>query len=539
MEKNVLIAIVLSLAVLFLYPYLLRQINPPQPAEKAAVEEVRETQAETAAVSSAPEAREGTMAEKPQRAAEAAKPVVSETLATVQTPLYEAVLTNVGGAVKSWKLKKYRETKEKDSPAIDPVGANGSETTNRTSLTANNVTQTVVFEPLSRSVVIDGEEKAELVFTGTTPDGLRVTKKYTFTAWNYTTQTELEIKNTSGVLYNGRVDTVLAAYFNSTEKGRMRYHVGPIVQTAEDLIRHDVDEAKESGEGTVSWIGVEDKYFLNVLIPTVDTPVSWVNEIPSEAAPRSTVRVDLALSPGARGQYGYLAYLGPKDYNLLTAHNVGLGEAIEFGWFSFMAKPMLAILNLFQKYVVNYGIAIIILTVIIKVIFYPLTKHSLSSMKEMQKVQPQLAAVKERYKDNKEKMNKEIMALYKKYKINPLSGCLPMLLQIPVFIALYEVLYVAIELRHAPLFLWITDLSAKDPYYITPLLMGGSMFLQQKMTPTSIDPAQAKIMLLMPVIFTFMFLNFPSGLVLYWLTNNILSVGQQYLINKSPSPSKA
>ncbi|MFQ5353597.1 MAG: membrane protein insertase YidC, partial [Thermodesulfobacteriota bacterium] len=163
----------------------------------------------------------------------------------------------------------------------------------------------------------------------------------------------------------------------------------------------------------------------------------------------------------------------------------------------------------------------------------PLTHHGLKSMHGMKKVQPQLAAIKKKYKDDKAQLNKEIMGLYKKYKINPVGGCLPMILQIPVFIALYEVLYVCIELRHAPFILWIHDLSAMDPYYITPLIMGGSMFLQQKMTPVSMDPTQAKMMLFMPVIFTVMFLKFPSGLVIYWLVNNILSIAQQYYINRT------
>jgi len=204
-----------------------------------------------------------------------------------------------------------------------------------------------------------------------------------------------------------------------------------------------------------------------------------------------------------------------------------------------MAKPMLVVLNFVEKYLGNYGLAIILVTIIIKLIFYPLSKHSLKSMRDMQQLQPQLAALKEKYKDDKDKMNKELMGMYKRYKVNPLGGCLPMVLRIPVFIALYEVLYVAIELRHAPLFFWIHDLSAKDPYYITPLIMGATMFLQQKMTPSTMDPNQAKIMLIMPVVFTFMFLSFPSGLVLYWLVNNILTVGQQYYIQKSPSKAGA
>jgi YidC/Oxa1 family membrane protein insertase len=180
----------------------------------------------------------------------------------------------------------------------------------------------------------------------------------------------------------------------------------------------------------------------------------------------------------------------------------------------------------------NFGLAIIVLTIVIKILFFPLTHTSYKSMKDMQKVQPLMLKLKKKYKDDKEKLNKEIMALYRSHKVNPLGGCLPMILQIPVFFALYKALLGSIELRHAPFIFWINDLSAKDPYYITPIIMGASMFIQQKMTPTVGDPTQAKIMLLMPIVFTIMFLNFPSGLVIYWLVNNVLSIGQQFYINK-------
>jgi len=194
--------------------------------------------------------------------------------------------------------------------------------------------------------------------------------------------------------------------------------------------------------------------------------------------------------------------------------------------------PMLTFLNYINTFVNNYGIAIIILTILIKIAFWPLGNKSYKSMKEMQKLQPELTAIREKYKDDKQKAGQETMALYKSHKVNPLGGCLPMVVQIPVFFALYKTLMYAIELRHAPFFWWIQDLSDKDPYYITPIIMGATMFIQQKMSPPAGDPMQQKIMLVLPVVFTFLFLTFPSGLVIYWLFNNILSIGQQYYIMK-------
>jgi len=211
---------------------------------------------------------------------------------------------------------------------------------------------------------------------------------------------------------------------------------------------------------------------------------------------------------------------------------VGAEGLIDFGFFTIVAKPLLWFLKLTNNITKNFGIDIIILSILIKIIFLPLTQISMKSMKEMQKVQPEMSRLKEQFKNDKARLQQETMLLYKRRKINPMSGCLPMLIQIPVFIALYNALQNSIEMRHAPFILWIMDLSAKDPIYITPIIMGATMVLQQKMTPTAADPAQAKIFMLMPIMFTFLFLNFPSGLVLYWMVTNILSIAHQYYMNK-------
>ncbi len=241
----------------------------------------------------------------------------------------------------------------------------------------------------------------------------------------------------------------------------------------------------------------------------------------------------ISLNPGEEKTYSFFLYIGPKDIDILSSQNALLEKTINFGWFDIIAKPLLLSLKFFYKYIGNYGLAIILITIIIKILFWPLANKSFKSMKGMQSIQPEIAKLKEKYKDNKEEFAKQQMALYKQYNVNPLGGCLPMLLQIPVFISLYRVLADSIELRHADFIsFWINDLSAKDPTYIAPLLMGASMFLQQKMTPSAADPTQAKMMMFMPLIFTVMFLSFPSGLVIYWLLNNVLSIAQQLYINK-------
>jgi YidC/Oxa1 family membrane protein insertase len=222
---------------------------------------------------------------------------------------------------------------------------------------------------------------------------------------------------------------------------------------------------------------------------------------------------------------------------------------VDYGFFEFLAKPLLALLKLFHEFAGNFGIAIIIVTVLIKVLFYPLTRKSFTAMRDMQRMQPKLEALKKKYEKDKERLNKEMMALYRTEGINPLGGCLPMVLQIPVFFALYQVLLNSIELRHAPFLFWINDLSSPEDLYtldvagfglplrLLPLVMGVTMMMQQKMTPSSMDKAQQQIMMIMPVMFTFLFWGFPSGLVLYWLVNNVISIMQQWWMNRGAKPA--
>jgi YidC/Oxa1 family membrane protein insertase len=313
-------------------------------------------------------------------------------------------------------------------------------------------------------------------------------------------------------------------------------HTGPVSYVAKDVEREKVTkmETPKSLGPDVSWGGFESKYFIAAMIPQNPSLTSLsLSKDSSNMVSTSLKGPKNIIPPGQAGFFTYKLFLGPKDYNILKAQGVGLENAIDFGsWLKWLAMPLLLSLKFLYNYVHNYGIAIIILTILIKILFWPLGNKSYKSMKEMQKLQPKMLELREKYKNDKARLSQETMALYKAYKVNPMGGCLPMIIQIPVFFGLYKALLYAIELRHSPFFLWIQELSAKDPYYITPIIMGATMVFQQKMTPVSGDPTQAKIMLWMPVIFTFMFLNFPSGLVIYWLFNNILSIGQQYYINK-------
>jgi YidC/Oxa1 family membrane protein insertase len=318
----------------------------------------------------------------------------------------------------------------------------------------------------------------------------------------------------------------------------------------------DLVKGAKNFDKNVLWSGFEDKYFLGAVI-SVNGSIETVQVRQNNGYVENIISSPrISLAPGANAAVSYRLYFGPKDLDILKAQGSKLEEVINFGWFilpsiksAWLAKPFLYALKFFYKYIHNYGVAIIIITVILKALFYPLTNASYKSMKEMQKLQPKMEALKEKFKNDRDAMNKAVMELYKTHKVNPMGGCLPMVVQIPVFFALYKALMFSIELRHAPFILWVKDLSAPDalfgvipqglpffggfPIGPLPLLMGVTMVIQQKMTPSNMDPTQAKMMMALPFIFTFMFLNFPSGLVLYWLVNNILTIAQQAYINRT------
>jgi len=301
------------------------------------------------------------------------------------------------------------------------------------------------------------------------------------------------------------------------------------------------------------WIALENDYFIAALIPATGGRVLRART--REWTEVGLVFSDVQLKRGEPWEGRASLYVGPKEWNRLAAVGVGLEEAQarNYGCFPFpcdylalipmewFCVPLLWLMNVFATRIPgqNYGVAIILLTVLVKIVFYPLTHKSMSSMKAMQALQPQLNALRAKYKSDRQRFQREQMELFRKHKVNPMGGCLPMIVQIPIFYALYLTLQYSVELQGAPFVLWITDLSKKDPFYVLPILMGVSMLVQQKMTPTVGDPRQANIMLIMPVIFTFMFLEFPTGLVLYWFVNNVLSIAQQYAIDRAILRKKA
>jgi YidC/Oxa1 family membrane protein insertase len=330
-------------------------------------------------------------------------------------------------------------------------------------------------------------------------------------------------------------DIVLGTNFGIVEWGTGFIGVIGSASQVDEVIENKTPEKELERKGTVQWAAMHDKYFISVLMPKHGT--SSFAKTEGEQIVSTGVRMAAA---GGASSAALQLYAGPKEYNTLKALNMGLEDMIDFGFFIFgswswvkaVAKPIFYILRFIHDYIPNYGITIILLTMAIKILFVPLQYKSYKSMKMMRLIQPKIKEVQEKYKGDRDRLNKELMKLYREQKVNPLGGFLPMFLQMPVFIALFNVLYTTIDLRQAPFMLWVTDLSQQDPFYVLPILMGATMFIQQKITPTTMDPTQAKIMLVLPIGMTFLFVNFPAGLVLYWVTNNILTISQQLITDR-------
>lgn len=536
MDKKTFLAIVLSLVVIFAWQVFFAKKPPPKQPESAQ----QETQVagkpagkETAPVQIAPSQGRTVLS---QKVAGAEKDVV------VETPLYKAIFTTKGGALKSYKLKEYRATLDSNTDLIELVQVmEGMQKPLSITFPESNVDilPESIFTADSSSIdLTQSQDNRRLTFTQTYPNEAKVEKVFTFYPGKYAFDLEVKIHNLSKGTLSQNAFLSWYQYVDPKAETDSYGHDGPISFIAKDVELYEVKKI-ESGKllgPDVTWAGFESKYFIASMVPQNPTLTSLSLSVDA----RNMVSVSLKgpqniIPPGQVGVFSYSLYLGPKEHDILKAQGVGLENSIDFGsWMKWLAMPLLISLKFLNDYVKNYGIAILILTLIIKIVFWPLGNKSYKSMKEMQKLQPKIAELREKYQNDKTKISQETMALYKTHKVNPLGGCLPMVIQIPVFFGLYKALMYSIELRHAPFYWWIQDLSAKDPYYITPIIMGGTMLLQQQMTPAMGDPMQQKIMMLMPVFFTFLFLNFPSGLVLYWLFQNILSIGQQYYINKRP-----
>ena len=527
-------AIILSIIVFagwnFLFPPQKRVDTPPQ----VQVEQPAASQAE--AVSTAVDI-------KPLN-------VVAENITVVDSPLYRIEFTNRGAAVKRFELKKFKETL--NGEANKNVVPEEVDRTFTISFAKNSVVgvENALFEVDSQGVVV-GRDGASLTYRWVSASGIEVIRTFQFKQDSYAIASQVTLRNGSTVA----VDDALAFGINSTVAGGRAYGFeGPsgFIDGSLENVKTKKIKDKNLYSGNVEWVAQQSRYFLSAVIPEKVTGSSMFLADNNGVITAAMNLPTGVLQPGTEKSYAVDILAAPKSYRMLKKLDSSVHKAVNFGWFDIIAKPCLTLMNFIHDHLIaNYGVAIILLTILIKLLFWPLGNKSYTSMHEMKKLQPIMAKIREKYGDDKQRMNQEVMGLYKTYKVNPMSGCLPLVVQMPIFFALYRMLYSAVELRHAPFFGWIMDLSAPDRLFhfgftipmmtaptgipVLTLLMGATMFLQQKMSPSTGDPMQAKMMMMMPLVMTVIFVNFSSGLVLYWLVNNVLSISQQYYITKKLS----
>jgi YidC/Oxa1 family membrane protein insertase len=552
MEKRVIVFLIISLAVIVGYDFLLKEMGlmpPPLSQESQEGQSGARPSPEGQDSISVPEG--SVVTEKKSLPSPVQSPTtgsaasadsglngaVEEQLIEVETDLFRAQFTNRGGVLKSWALKRYSATVADGQKPVQLVYTGGkfrgplSLITNDPALT-DDLGSALYHVSIDQLHIDSAHPVGHMTFRYRDQQRhVEVEKRLTFHHGTYAVDLDVRTEGLGSPL-----DVTLGTNFGIVEWGEGFIGLMGPASSVDDKVLKEMPEGEVERKGDVEWSAIQDKYFLSVLMPKKQA-VAAVAKKEGDKLASAGVRFN---PPASGATMSMQLYAGPKEYDTLKSFNLGLEDTIDFGWFIFgswslvkgVAKPIFYILRFLYDYTHNYGVTIILLTVMLKLMFAPLQYKSYKSMKQMQMIQPKVLAVQNKFKDDRERLNKELIKLYKDHKVNPVGGCLPMVLQMPVFVALFNILYMTIDLRQAPFMLWIKDLSVQDPYYVLPIIMGVTMVIQQKITPTTMDPTQAKIMLFMPVFMTFLFLNFAAGLVLYWLTNNVLTITQQVVTER-------
>ena len=585
MDKNTLLAVVLSGAIMVGWYAL---FPPPEPPPREVVNTVDQPLTEHKSASSRTELAETGYSDSTVSTAASLASIaeVDSSLpskeVSIETDNYRLVLDTRGGIAKSLQLKHFKHTKPRLTLStwfpmltsfIGPDYRDEVTEDNRVQMFGNHLAEVpaftqefkndpktsalfrnAVFATSAEEIVLDeGEGKVTLTLTSPVLNGLQLVKYFEVTPGNYIINYRVQLINRSNEAQAVEVIYFFGEQRLSDSNGGMQQvsHEGPVFYFDESLQTETTDNIEgELPVTQMKWLGVEDQYFISAAVPMTTVRNGLFRAGAYLSDPQPNVQGERLLSPyfgvalpptnlqpNLLVESDFRMYYGPKEdeellkfgHNLVVSHDRML---------EVLAGPLLDLLRLIYGYVENYGVAIIILTIIVRLVLFPLTFKGMKSMKRMQQLSPRMKKLQAKYKNNKEKLNKEMMELYRKNRVNPLGGCLPMLLQIPVFFALYSALSSAVELRHAPFMFWISDLSQPDGLGITPLLMGASMYYQQKLTPQTamMDSTQAKVMQMLPFIFTIFTFTFPSGLTLYWVTSNVLSIAQQQIINRIKTP---
>jgi YidC/Oxa1 family membrane protein insertase len=538
--QRLILLLVFSFSVLMLWDAWERHNRPKPPTQTAAQQAHQSVPTPSAPIEPK---RAGTAESKsaaltaPPPAAAAAKGEVVQ----LRTDLLIAQIDSLGGTLGEVELRKHRDAEDVTKPFIllgpkhhysAQSGLTGEGGPNHRSVWR--------IEPGPRELGA-GQDTLEVRLTATGSDGVTVEKRYTFHRNSYIVDLTQEIKNTTAapIQPHAYYQLVRDDLPPAGQTKMMKTFTGPVFYTQEKAYHKvdfsDVAKGKTNipAQATDGWIGMSQHYFVAAWLPPEGTPREYyARKLPDDLYAVGTITGAGEIAPGQTAASKMRLYVGPQEQTRLKAAAPGLDLVVDYGWLTIVAWPLFWLLQKFHALTGNWGVAIILLTVVVKLTFFPLSAASYKSMAKMKLVTPRLTKIREMYANDKQKMNQAMMELYKTEKINPLGGCFPIVVQIPVFIALYWVLLAAIELRHAPFILWIKDLSAQDPYYVLPILMASTMVLQSRMNPKPPDPVQAKVMQFMPYVFSVFFFFFPAGLVLYWLVNNCLSIAQQWQIQR-------
>jgi YidC/Oxa1 family membrane protein insertase len=459
----------------------------------------------------------------------------------VETDLFKADIDTLGGDLRRLELLQHRsvESMEKNFVLMEDTAAPVLYVA-QSGLIGNDLpTHKTQFASVADSYQMqEGSDRLDVILTWTNPQGVKVEKIYTFHRGSYAIDVSYVIDNGSASALEPAVYYQIVHDSESNQgSAMMPTFTGGAYYTEADKFKKlafkDMAKSDLSLTAKDGWVGLVQHYFVGAWIPADNLQrIFYTKQLSDNIYSIGSKSMLDSIAPGATEKVTARLYAGPQTQSQLQSVAPGLEYTVDYGWLTVIASPLFWVLSAIEKLVHNWGVAIILLTILIKIAFYPLSAASYRSMAQMRELAPRLQRMKEQYGDDRQKLQQAMMELYKTEKINPMGGCLPILVQIPVFIALYWVLLGSVEMRHAPFMLWIQDLSATDPYFVLPILMGATMIIQTRLNPTPPDPVQAKIMMIMPIVFSVFFFFFPAGLVLYWLVNNILSIAQQWHINR-------
>jgi YidC/Oxa1 family membrane protein insertase len=478
------------------------------------------------------------VAEEPAAAPAAAAIVVS-------TDVFDLTISAAGGTLQGAVLKNYPVAKDRPDDLVNLLETGGKgfgliESGIRAAGGAAEATHLVTFRAAQQSYELGDAEELVVPLTWIDASGVTVEKRYRFKRGSYRIDLEQVVTNGSAETWKGAEYVRIKRHSAEIERSMFDVDsysfVGPIIydgEGSEKLDRDDLLDGPVEYSSTQGWLGSIQHHFVRAVVPTAGVDFKYSVSVRGDVATGSAIRRGLvAIEPGASDTFATTLFVGPKLQEQLGAIDKSLKLTVDYGWLTIISGPLFWLLSLVYGYIANWGVAIIVVTFLIKLAVYKLTESSGRSMAKMRQIQPRMRALQDRYKDDRQALSQAMMELYKREKVNPAAGCLPILIQMPFFLAFYWVLLESVEMRQAPFALWITDLSTRDPYFILPLIMGAAMLFQQKLNPAPTDPVQAKVMQIMPIMFTVFFAFFPSGLVLYWVTNTLLSIAQQWKINR-------